>query len=85
MDGKLQLPLPTLIECDIVPDDRSEIPSPDVAEQHSHLQLVANKIPAVDPDTPILMLLGETSSECIRCVYDTTLAHSPVKKTQAGQ
>ena len=58
MDGKLQLPLPTLIECDMVPDDRSEIPSPDVAEQHSHLQPVANKIPAVDPDAPILMLLG---------------------------
>ncbi|XP_056443333.1 uncharacterized protein LOC130380174 [Gadus chalcogrammus] len=58
MDGNLQLSLPTLIECDMVPDDRSEIPSPDVAEQHSHLQPVANKIPAVDPDAPILMLLG---------------------------
>ena len=58
MDGNLQLSLPTLIECDMVPDDRSEIPSPDVAEQHSHLQPVANKIPAVDPDAPILLLLG---------------------------
>ncbi|KAJ8381227.1 hypothetical protein SKAU_G00020050 [Synaphobranchus kaupii] len=58
MDGKLQLPLPTLIECDMVPDDRSEIPSPDVAKHHPHLQTVANRIPAVDPDAPILVLLG---------------------------
>lgn len=58
MDGKLQLPLPTLIECDMVPDDRSEIPSPDVARLHPHLRPVANRIPAVDPDAPILVLLG---------------------------
>ncbi|KAM4544606.1 uncharacterized protein PAE49_017493 [Odontesthes bonariensis] len=58
MDGKLQLPLPTLIECDMVPDDRSEIPSPDVAYNHPHLQRVAHKIPALDPDAPILLLLG---------------------------
>lgn len=58
MDGKLQLPLPTLIECDMVPDDRSEIPSPHVALNHPHLQPVAHKITAVDPDAPILLLLG---------------------------
>ncbi|TKS65719.1 hypothetical protein D9C73_028275 [Collichthys lucidus] len=58
MDGGLQLPLPTLIECDMVPDDRSEIPSPDVAYNHPHLQPVAHKIPAVDPNAPILLLLG---------------------------
>ncbi|KAI4899545.1 hypothetical protein NFI96_016157, partial [Prochilodus magdalenae] len=50
--------LPTLIECDLVPDDRAEIPSPDVARHHPHLRPVTNKIPAVDPDAPIHMLLG---------------------------
>ncbi|XP_076869614.1 uncharacterized protein LOC143519746 [Brachyhypopomus gauderio] len=58
MDGKLHLPLRTLIECDMVPDDRSEIPSPDVAYNHPYLQPVAHKIPAVDPNAPILLLLG---------------------------
>ena len=43
MDGKLQLPLPTLIECEMVPDDRSEIPSPDVAKHHPHLQPVRSE------------------------------------------
>lgn len=36
MDGKLQLPLPTLIECDMMPDDRTEIPCQDVARHHPH-------------------------------------------------
>lgn len=58
MDGKLQLPLPTLIECDMVPDDRTEIPTAEIALYHSHLQQVANKIHPVDHDAPILLLLG---------------------------
>nr|XP_055053880.1 uncharacterized protein LOC129439016 [Misgurnus anguillicaudatus] len=58
INGKLQIQLPTLIECDMIPDDRSEIPSPVVAQHHPHLQPVANKIPAVDPNAPILLLLG---------------------------
>lgn len=27
IDGKTQISLPTLIECDMLPDDKSEIPS----------------------------------------------------------
>ncbi|XP_045080043.1 uncharacterized protein LOC121578462 [Coregonus clupeaformis] len=58
IDGHKKLTLPTLIECDMMPDDRMEIPSPDIAHHHPHLQPVADKIPAVDPDAPILLLLG---------------------------
>ncbi|KAI3361663.1 hypothetical protein L3Q82_002029 [Scortum barcoo] len=58
MDGKLQLPLPTLIECDMVPDDRTEIPTTEIALHHPHLQRVANKIQPVDQDAAILLLLG---------------------------
>ncbi|XP_035808144.2 uncharacterized protein LOC118470918 [Amphiprion ocellaris] len=58
MDGKLQLPLPPLIECDRVPDDRTEIPSPEIAHHHPHLLPVADKIQPVDLDAPILLLLG---------------------------
>ncbi|XP_057709361.1 uncharacterized protein LOC130927495 [Corythoichthys intestinalis] len=58
IDGKLQLPLPTLIECDMVPDDRTEIPSPNIALHHAHLQPIANKLYPVDHDAPILLLLG---------------------------
>jgi len=58
MDGNVQIPLPTLIECDMMPDDRSEIPSPEIAHHYPHLKPVANKIPAIDPDTDILLLIG---------------------------
>lgn len=58
IDGLAKLSLPTLIECDMLPDDRTEIPSPDVAQHYPHLRPILNKIPSVDPDAPILLLLG---------------------------
>lgn len=57
MDGKVQLPLPPLIKCDMVPDDRTEIPT-EIAHHHPHLQWVAYKIQPIDRDVPILLLLG---------------------------
>lgn len=58
VDGKIQLPLPNLIECDMIPDDHRETPSPEVARHHPHLQRVADRISPVDEDAPILMLFG---------------------------
>ncbi|XP_076849002.1 uncharacterized protein LOC143497110 [Brachyhypopomus gauderio] len=58
IDGKTQVMLPTLIECDMLPDDRSEIPTPEVAQYYSHLSSIADKIPDIDPSAPILLLLG---------------------------
>ncbi|XP_039870639.1 uncharacterized protein LOC120723317 [Simochromis diagramma] len=58
MDGKVKLPLPNLIECDMIPDDRREIPSPQVAMKFSHLQKIAEKVPPVEEQVPILLLLG---------------------------
>ena len=58
VEGKVQLPLPPLIECDMVPDERAEIPSPEIALHHPHLQPVANKIHPVDQNAPILLFLG---------------------------
>lgn len=56
MDGKIQLPLPNLIECDIIPDDPREIPSPVVAHHHPHLQRVADRIP------PVIQMLRSSCS-----------------------
>lgn len=56
MDGTTHLSLPTLIECDMIPDDRAEIPSPEVACHYPHLKTVVGKIPEVDPDAEILLL-----------------------------
>lgn len=58
LDGCIKVPLPSLLECDLIPEDRSEIPSPDVARHHSHLKAVADQIPLQDPQAHILLLLG---------------------------
>lgn len=58
MDGKTNIKLPLLIECDSVPDDRSEIASLEIVQHHPHLHPIANKIPPVDHHAPILLLLG---------------------------
>ena len=57
-DGKVQLSLPPLIECDSIPNNRDEIPTPEAAKYHPHLKAIAHKIPPLDPSAEILLLLG---------------------------
>ena len=58
IDGHIKVPLPPMLECDMIPEDRSEIPSPEVARHHSHLKALSSKIHPVDPNAQILLLLG---------------------------
>lgn len=47
-----------MLECDMIPEDRSEIPSPEVAKHHPHVKALSHKIHPVDPNAQILLLLG---------------------------
>ncbi|XP_026147341.1 uncharacterized protein LOC113121247 [Carassius auratus] len=58
LDGKTQVSLPTLLECNMLPEDRDEIPTPAVAQYFSHLKPMADKIPPYDANAPILLLFG---------------------------
>ncbi len=58
LDNNVSLHLPTLLECNQIPNIRSEIPTPDAAHHFSHLRGIADEIPALDPDADILLLLG---------------------------
>ncbi|XP_026119086.1 uncharacterized protein LOC113098285 [Carassius auratus] len=58
IDGKISLPLPSLLECNQIPNNRTEIPTPDAAFHHSHLRHIAQEIPPLDSDAEILLLLG---------------------------
>ncbi|KAL3983862.1 FRAS1-related extracelluar matrix protein 1/2 [Sarotherodon galilaeus] len=58
LDEKLSISLPTLLECNQIPNVRAEIPTPDAAYHHAHLKRIADKIPPPDPDAKILLLLG---------------------------
>jgi len=56
-DGEIHFPLPTLIECNSMPDNRDEIPTAVAALHHRHLKVIADKIPPIDPSAKILLLL----------------------------
>lgn len=56
-DEKTGLALSTLIECDQLPDNRAEVPTP-AARYHPHLKSLVTKIPPLDPKAEILLLLG---------------------------
>lgn len=58
LDGKSIVTLPILIECNTIPDDKAEIPTPEITRHFHHLAPVADKIPPPDPDAQILLLLG---------------------------
>lgn len=57
-DGDVSLSLPTLLECNMMPNNRDEIPTPAAAHSHCHLRTIANEIPQVDANAEILLLLG---------------------------
>ncbi|XP_034385776.1 uncharacterized protein LOC117729138 isoform X1 [Cyclopterus lumpus] len=58
LDRTVSIPLPSLIECDDIPNNRSEIPTLNAAFHHAHLKSVAHLIPDIDPQAPIMLLLG---------------------------
>ena len=47
-----------MLECDMIPEDRSEIPSPEVAQYHPHLKVLLHKIHVKDSNAQILLLFG---------------------------
>ena len=55
LDGTV-LEMPTLIECDTIPNNPSEIPTPEVARNYPHLTDIADSIPPLDPNSSILLI-----------------------------
>ncbi|KAK0140410.1 hypothetical protein N1851_022619 [Merluccius polli] len=58
INRKISMSLPILTECNQIPDNRSEIPTPEAAAAHPHLSHVATQLPPLDPSADILLLLG---------------------------
>lgn len=61
IDGSVTIELPMVTECTDIPDDRSEIPTPDVIRHLPHLRDIP--IPALNPDAQILLLIGRDYAE----------------------
>ena len=43
--------LPTLNECDGIPQEKKEISTPEIAREHTHLRSIAEEIPPLDKET----------------------------------
>ncbi|KAL1252251.1 hypothetical protein QQF64_020047 [Cirrhinus molitorella] len=56
VDNKISIHLPTLLECNQIPNVRTEIPTPEAAFHHAHLKHIADKIPPLDPDAKIFSI-----------------------------
>ena len=57
---------PTLIECDRIPSDKKEIPSPDLLHKFPHLRDIASEIPSIDPNAQIHLLNGRDAPELLK-------------------
>lgn len=58
IDGKIAVPLPPLIECNNIPNNRTEISTPNDVIHQPHLRHLSKHLPELDPDAEILLLLG---------------------------
>ena len=58
--------LPTLTECDTIPQDKSEIPTPDMAKSFPHLIDIAQEIPSPNESAKIQLLIGQDAPELLK-------------------
>ena len=63
-----------LIECDMLPG-KNEIPSPQAARHHPHLEDITVEIPTLEPQAAILLLLGR----------DVIQAHKVLEQIKSNQ
>ena len=63
LDENVQLKLPSVIECNNIPNSRNEIPIPDVVDGHKHLRRIKSYIHPLDNHAEISILIGRDCPE----------------------
>ena len=63
LDGSVSAKTPTLYECNNIPGDVSEIPTPEVAAAFDHLKPIASMLPPLKEDAEIGILLGRDAPQ----------------------
>ena len=58
--------LPKLIECDHIPQEKNEIPTPSMMKNFPPLHDITNEIPPLDDDAKIEILLGRDAPELLK-------------------
>ena len=55
-----------IIECAGIPQDKKEIPTPEIAREHPHLRSIAVEIPPLDKEAKIQLLIGRDAPELLK-------------------
>ena len=58
--------LPTLIECDGIPQEKKEIQTPEIVREHPHLRSIAEEIPPLNKEAKIQLLIGRDAPELLK-------------------
>ena len=58
IDERVKYSLPSITECNEIPNNRDEIPTPNDARVYPHLKRIAHDIPQLDDNADILLLIG---------------------------
>lgn len=58
--------LPTLVECDGIPQSKKGIPTPKIAREHPHLMSIAVEIPSLDKEAKIQLLIVRDAPELLK-------------------
>ncbi|CAB4017795.1 Hypothetical predicted protein [Paramuricea clavata] len=58
--------LPNLVECEHVPQDKTEIPTPTTTKHYPHLEEVSKEIPPLDQEAKIGILIGREAPELLK-------------------
>ena len=74
LDGNATFKLPPIVECDDIPNERGEIPTPEIASQFEYLRNL--DLPPLDPDAEILLLIGRDMTEAHIVLEQQAGAHS---------
>ena len=59
----VEFALPTLTECDAIPQDKREIPTPGMARRFPHLTAITDEIPPLDETAKVHLLIGRDAPE----------------------
>ncbi|XP_071138882.1 uncharacterized protein [Mytilus edulis] len=63
LSGSGELEIHSVIECSAIPDEKSEIPTPDIAKSYPHLREIAHQILDLNPNIDIQLLIGRDVPE----------------------
>ncbi|CAG2225411.1 unnamed protein product [Mytilus edulis] len=63
LSGNGELEIHSVIECSAIPDEKSEIPTPDIAKSYPHLREIAHQMLDLNPNIDIQLLIGRDVPE----------------------